>query len=232
MEQMTLRADTGRTRGSRPARRLRREGAVPAVLYGRGMDSLAVAVDQRDLYTVLHTEAGSNVLINLEVGKDKHLTVAREIQRHPVRGEIMHLDFIRISMDEAIEAEVGVDFIGVPLGVREEGGIVETVQATVIITALPGSIPASISIDIDELGVGDSLKVSDLPDIEGVEYVTSGEMTLVSVQLPQIVSLEPDVDEDAELLEGEEGEELTEEEAAAAAEAGAAEEGDGGEEGA
>lgn len=226
MEQVTLRADTGRAGGSRPSRRLRREGNVPAIVYGRGMDPLSVAVDQRELYTVLHTEAGSNVLITLEVGKDKHLTVAREIQRHPVRGEIIHLDFLRISMDEPIDAEVGIDFEGTPVGVREEGGIVETVQATVMIKALPGAVPSSIAIDIAELGVGDSLKVADLPELEGVEYTANPEMTLVTVQLPQVVSLEPEVEEE-ELLEGEELEAAADEEAAEGTPAG---EGEGGEE--
>jgi large subunit ribosomal protein L25 len=226
MEQVTLRADTGRAGGSRPSRRLRREGSVPAIVYGRGMDPLSVAVDQRELYTVLHTEAGSNVLITLEVDKDKHLTVAREIQRHPVRGEIIHLDFLRISMDEPIDAEVGIDFEGTPVGVREEGGIVETVQATVMIKALPGAVPSSIAIDIAELGVGDSLKVADLPELEGVEYTANPEMTLVTVQLPQVVSLEPEVEEE-ELLEGEELEAAADEEAAGGTPAG---EGEGGEE--
>ncbi len=229
MEQVTLRADTGRAGGSRPSRRLRGEGSVPAVVYGRGMDPVSVAVDQRDLYTVLHTEAGANVLITLEVGKDKHLTVAREIQRHPVRGEIIHLDFLRISMDEPIDAEVGIDLEGTPVGVRDDGGIVETVQATVMVKALPAAVPSSIGIDISELGVGDSLKVADLPGLEGVEYTSSPEMTLVTVLLPQIVSLEPEVEE-GELLEGEELEEAADEEAGAEAEAAPAGEGEGGEE--
>lgn len=224
MEQVTLRAETGRTEGTRPSRRLRREGGVPAIVYGRGMDPLSVAVDRHDLYTVLHTEAGSNVLITLEVGKDKHLTVAREIQRHPVRGEIVHLDFIRISMDEPIDAEVGIDFTGTPVGVRDEGGIVETVQTSVMIRALPAAIPSSVSIDIAELGVGDSLKVSDLPELEGIEYTSNPEMTLVTVLLPQVVSLEP---EEAELAEGEELEAGAEEFAETEA---APDEGDGGEE--
>lgn len=229
MEQVTLRADTGRARGSRPSRRLRRESSVPAVVYGRGMDPVSVAVDQRDLYTVLHTEAGANVLITLEVGKDKHLTVAREIQRHPVRGEIIHLDFLRISMDEPIDAEVGIDFEGTPIGVRDDGGIVETVQATVMVKALPAAVPSSIGIDISELGVGDSLKVADLPGLEGVEYTSGADMTLVTVQLPQIVSLEPEVEE-GELLEGEDLEAAADEEAGAEAEAARGDEGEGGEE--
>ena len=97
MEQVTLRAEAGREPGSRSSRRLRRTGRVPAIVYGRGLETTSIDVDRRDLYGVLHTEAGLNALINLEVGKKEYLTVAREVQRHPVRGEITHLDFIQIQ---------------------------------------------------------------------------------------------------------------------------------------
>ena len=125
MEQVSLRAESREAAGSGPARRLRAEGDVPAVLYGRGLDSTPLSVNRRDLYSALHTEAGTNALINLEVGSDKFLTIARELQRHPVRGEIIHLDFINISLDEEITAEVAIEYVGEPAGATE-GGIVET----------------------------------------------------------------------------------------------------------
>ena len=108
MEQVSLRAERRQAAGSGPARRLRDEGDVPAVLYGRGLDSTPLSVSRRELYTALHTEAGTNALINLEIGSEKFLTIARELQRHPVRGEIMHLDFISISLDEEITAKFGL----------------------------------------------------------------------------------------------------------------------------
>ena len=91
MEQVSLSAERREASGSGPARRLREEGGIPAVLYGRGLDSTSLTVTKRDLYSALHTDSGLNALINLEVGSDKYLTVARELQRHPVRGEIVHL---------------------------------------------------------------------------------------------------------------------------------------------
>ena len=151
MEQVTLRGETGRVLGSRSSRRLRRDGRVPAVVYGHGLDALSVAVDRRDLYNALHTEAGLNALINLEVAGEEYLTVAREVQRHPVRGDITHLDFIRISLDENIEAEVPVEFTGIPVGVREQKGIVETGHASVVGSCLPTAIPSHITIDIAEI---------------------------------------------------------------------------------
>ncbi len=220
MEQVSLRAETGRTKGSRPSRRLRREGAVPAVVYGRGLEPVSVAVNRRDLYGALRTEAGLNALINLEVGKDEFLTVAREIQRDPVRGEIVHLDFLQISLDETIQAEVGVEYLGEPAGAAE-GGIVETIRTVVLIEALPTAIPSSITLDISELNIGDSLSVVDLPELEGVLYVDDPESTLVTVTVPAAVVAEE------EEVEGEEGEEIEGEEGDGEGE-GASDEGDEG----
>ena len=127
MQQETLRAAQRTGSGSRPARRMRRDGQIPAVVYGKGLDAQPVAVESRALHGVLHTDAGFNALINVEIeGGIEVLTVAREIQRHPVRGDITHLDFIMVSLDVEIEAEVGIEYTGTPLGVKEEAGFVET----------------------------------------------------------------------------------------------------------
>lgn len=188
MDQVTLRAEPRTDHGTRPSRRARRVGNVPAIVYGRGLDPISVTVGRRELHAALHTEAGSNALINLEVpGSKGLLTVARQIQRHPVRGEIIHLDFINISLDEKIHAEVGIEFHGTPRGVKEESGIIETIRASVGVMALPMEIPAHIPLDISAMGVGDTLKVSDLPVIAGVEYLDEPEADLVTVIIPRVV---------------------------------------------
>ncbi|MCB2224154.1 MAG: 50S ribosomal protein L25 [Actinobacteria bacterium] len=221
MEQITLRAETGRETGSAPSRRLRREGGVPAVVYGRGIDPITIAVDRRELYAALTTEAGLNALINLEVGKEQHLAVAREIQRHPVRGEVTHLDFVKISLDEAIEAEVAIEFIGTPIGVREEGGIVDTVNTSVIVNALPMAIPSSIPAMIEDLNIGDTYTVGMLEAVEGVEIVSDPDMPLATIVIPAALLVEePEAEElEGELAEGEEGEAAEGAEEAADAEA-------------
>jgi large subunit ribosomal protein L25 len=211
MEQVNLRGVTGRVHGSRESRRLRREGVVPAIVYGHGLAPLSVSVDRRQLYAALHTEAGLNALINLQVNGDEYLTVAREVQRHPVRGDIIHLDFIRISLDEAIEAEVPVEFVGIPVGVREGKGIVETPAASVIVSALPTAIPSHITIDITDLKVGDTARVSDLPEIPGVTYVSEPDHLLVMVAMPAAAVVEAAAEAAAEgeeaVVEAAEGEE-------------------------
>ena len=204
MSDTNLNASIRTSRGSAESRRMRRAGTVPAVVYGRESEAQAVAVNARELYAILHTEAGLNAVITLDVDGTEITTLAREVQRHPLRGDVTHLDFIRISLTETVAAEVSVDFEGEPVGVRDDGGIVETIQATVNLEALPTAIPSSISLDISELTIGDVLRVSDLPAIEGVQYTDDPEASLVTISVPAAVISE-EVEE--ELLEGEEGEE-------------------------
>ena len=140
-----------------------------------------------------HRRAGSNALINLEVaGNSKpFLTVAREVQRHPVRGDISHLDFISITLDEEIHAEVAIEYTGLPIGVKRDAGIVETIRTSVNIQALPLDIPGHITLDISELEVGSSLRVADLPAIKGVTYLDEPETNLVAVIIPRVIVEEP-----------------------------------------
>lgn len=214
MQQETLRAQTRVASGTRPARRLRRENRVPAVVYGRGLETTSISIDSRELYAALHTEAGFNALIDLEVeGREAVLSVAREVQRDPVRRDITHLDFIKVSLDVEIEAEVTLEYLGTPIGVREEAGFVETIAATVMIQALPTAIPTVIQLNIDDLDIGDTLKASDLPEIEGVTYLVDADQPLVTVLLPAAVIAEEEEEEalEGELEEGEEGEETGDE---------------------
>lgn len=206
--EVTLRAQTGRSQGSRPSRRLRLTGRVPAVVYGKDTESQAIAVDRRELYGVLHTEAGLNALINLEIeGGSNQLTMAKVVERHPVRGEIIHVDFITISLTETTRVEVLLELQGDPIGVRE-GGIIETINNSVVVEALPTEIPTSIIIDVSGMDVGDTLRVADLPVIEGVEYVDDVDQPLITVVLPAAeVAAEEELEEGAELEEGEEVEE-------------------------
>ncbi len=204
MQQETLRALKRTVSGSRPARRMRREGQIPAVVYGVGIETEEIAVDRRELHGALHTDAGLNALINVQIdGGNEILAVAREVQRDPVRGDIMHLDFIKVSLDVAIDAEVGLEFTGTPRGVKEEGGFIEMIENAVMLSALPTAIPTSIEVDISELGIGDTLKVEDLPVLEGVTYITEADRPLVTVLLPSVAEEEAPED----LVEGEAGEE-------------------------
>jgi large subunit ribosomal protein L25 len=211
--EVTLRAEAGREPGSRSSRRLRRQGMVPAVIYGKDLEPVSVAVDAHDLYVALHTQAGVNALINLETeGGEPHLTMAREVQRHPVRGEITHVDFVTISLTEKTQVEVAIELTGESAGVRE-GGIIETIRNSINVSALPTDIPQSIVVDISELAIGDTLRISDLPAIEGVEYLGDADDPVVTVVTPAAAEVEEEIEEEGaeELEEGEAAEEETEE---------------------
>jgi large subunit ribosomal protein L25 len=190
MQQETLHATKRVTSGSRPSKRLRRDGRVPGVVYGSTIEPQPVHVSARDLYAVLHTDAGLNAIIELDVEGSTVLTVAREVQRHPARGEIEHLDFIEVRMDTEIDAEVGIDYLGIPIGVRDEGGMVETIENSITISALPNAIPSSIEVDIEHLAMGDTLKVSDLPVIDGVTYAADEDAPLLIVTAPAALLVE------------------------------------------
>jgi large subunit ribosomal protein L25 len=206
MQQETLRATKRTTQGTRASKRLRRDGRIPAVVYGTDVaEPHAIHVAQRELQAVLRTEAGLNALIEVDVEGEQILTVAREIQRDPVRGEIAHLDFIQVSLDTEIEADVHVEYVGTPIGVLEEEGIAETLNSSVTITALPNAIPTSIEVDISHLGLHDTLTLADLPVIDGVTYTADEDYPLLTVVTPaaEIVE-EVELEEDEELEEGEE----------------------------
>ncbi len=206
MDQVTLATQNRELAGTRPARRMRRAGRIPAVVYGRGLDPVSVSVDKLALYSALRSEAGFNTLFNLEVDSGTVLAVAREVQRHPVRNEITHLDFIKVSLDVEIEAEVHLEFLGSPLVVVQEGAVLDTIETSVMVRALPTNIPTSIALDVSDLVIGDTLDVSDLPEIEGVTYTADPEHTLVTVLAPRLEEPEPEPEEGEE-GEGEEAEE-------------------------
>ena len=200
MSEVILRAETGRATGTRPSRRLRRQGMVPATLYGHGAEVVSIAVDARELRNVLATDAGINAVIRLGLGEEVHTSLARQLQRHPTRGDIIHLDFVRIALTDRVDAVVLIELTGDPIGVLADGGIIETVSNTVNVHTLVTSIPESIQVDISGLRVGDSVRVSDLPAFDGLEYLDDPDQPIVIISLPAaaLVEAEELSEEDSE----------------------------------
>lgn len=201
-----LKATLRESIGSGESRRLRNEGFLPAVIYGLGMDPVSIAVNAREFTNALKSDAGSNVILNLEVGKSKYTTLAREIQRHPYKNEFLHIDLIQIDLTQKVEANVQVNFLGTPIGVKDEGGLVQTINSTITVSTLPSTIPASLDLDISELNVGENATVLDVKLPEGVELATEDdESILVTITLPR-AAIEEEIDGlEGEGLEGEEG---------------------------
>ncbi len=224
MAEQTLRAEKRDGSGKGVARKLRAAGGVPGVLYGGGMDALPLAVDSKDLYHVLHTGAGANVLVDLQVDGKKHLVLAREVQRDHIRGRFIHVDFLAIRRDERITIDVPIRVIGEAPGVKT-GGVVEHHLWDLHLECLPGDVPEAIEADVSSLELGDGLKVGDIPPPAGVTILTSLDELILSVVTPQVLRLEEEVPVEGAEVAAEEG--APEEGGAAPAESAPAPEGGG-----
>jgi large subunit ribosomal protein L25 len=197
-----LKAEERTDGGKGVARKLRASGRVPGVVYGLG-DAVAIDVDARELYHLLHTDAGMNVLVGLKVGKEEWLAMPRDVQRDNIRDVLMHVDFLRIARDETITVEVPVHIIGDSRGVRE-GGVVEHHLWNVHVECLPQDVPTSIDADVSPLAIGESLKVSDLAVPEGCTVLSPQDEVVVSVVTPQVLRVEEEVPAvEVEVVEGE-----------------------------
>jgi large subunit ribosomal protein L25 len=202
MSEATLTADPRTDLGSRPAGRYRREGLVPAVVYGLGSDPLSVTVNARELQRILGGASGANTLITLRVDGGDQLTLARQIHRHPVKGTLMHVDFVRVRADQTISAEVPIHLEGEAEGAKR-GGMLEQALFAITIEALPGAIPQSIEHDISGLELGDQVFVRDLAIPAGVTLMTDGDEIVVQITQPR--GMEEAAGEGAEAAEGEAG---------------------------
>ncbi len=180
MAEITLKATTGRETGTGPAKRLRAEGKIPAVVYGLGADPVAVSVDWRPLREALITEAGLNALIDLDIDGEVALTIVKELQRHPIRRNVLHVDFLRVSADAEISVEVPIVLTGEAKAVASDNGVVDQMLNALLINAKPADIPTEIAIDISDLQVGDAVRVSDLPLPAGVTTDVDGDDPVVT----------------------------------------------------
>ncbi len=203
MEHLTLEAAPRRRVGKGKLKRLRSEGRVPAVIYGRGKDSEALLVDGKNLHQIL-AMGGTNVLVDLRIGdgkdeKAKQETVMlKDIQRDILfMDRIVHVDFIRISMTERIEVSVPLNFTGEPAGVQE-GGIVQQVLREILVRCLPAAIPETVDVDLSPLGIGDSITVGEVALDEQVELITSPDETVALVTVPEMLEEEEEAEKEPE----------------------------------
>jgi large subunit ribosomal protein L25 len=190
MPEITLAAEAGRPIGTSSTRRLRAEGKIPGVVYGHGTDPVPVAVVARDFRIAMSGDAGLNTLLSLELEGNNLLTLARDIQRHPVKNVVTHIDFLIVRRDEVIAAEVTINLIGEAIEVQHGDGVVDQQLFTLAIKAKPADIPPSVDIDISELIIGGSLHVSDITVPKGVEIETDLDATVVAGQPPRVQTAE------------------------------------------
>jgi len=184
MSEIVLSAETTRTTGTRSSRRLRREGRVPAVVYGLSRDPVSIDVDWPDLRRALTTDAGVNAVIHLEFGGEKQMSIVKVIQRHPVRRDVTHVDFLRIDPKKDVTVDVPVVMVGEAKEVTDADGMVDQNVFSLTVNAAPDSIPNELEIDISDLAIGDSKRVADITlpagvttDVDPEETVAVGMIT-------------------------------------------------------
>ncbi len=186
MKTIELTVEKRSTNGKNEARRERASGRIPAVVYGAGKPNVPVSVDRKALSDVFREGAGENTIFLLKLGgsdQSRHAMI-KEMQRDPVTRRPLHIDFVRVLMDVKITVKVPIEVLGVAKGVKTEGGILDTVTREVEIECLPGSIPASLAVDVTELAIGDALRVAQIPSPEGVRIVDNPEKIVVHVVHP------------------------------------------------
>lgn len=176
-------AETGRATGSANSRRLRREDAIPAVVYGHGMEPLAITVTRRDLRLALSGPAGVNTVLDLQVDGKTYPAIVKELQRHPVRRTVQHVDFQQVNLNETITVAVPVRLEGEAKEVLSNGGLVDPAVDTIEVQTTPRNIPAEIVVDVSNMTMDTVITLGDLTLPEGVTAVADADLPVVTVLL-------------------------------------------------
>jgi large subunit ribosomal protein L25 len=200
-DDIVLVAETGRATGSPASRRLRATGKIPGVLYGRGAEPATISVDWRDLRSALTTDKGLNALLTLKIGSKRTKAIVKEMQRHPVRRDVLHIDFLAVDVDKPITTDVPLVLEGEPEKVIRDDGVVEQILNVLIVTAKPDAIPGHIAVDVADLEIGQHITVGDLRLPEDVITEADPDETVVTAKLTSLALAEEEEEE------GEEGEE-------------------------
>ncbi len=207
MEEILLSANTTREIGSSSSRRVRKDGIIPGVLYGLNEETVALSVDWPDLRRALTTDSGINAIIQLEIDGKKQMTIVKDIQRHPVRRDVLHVDFLRIDPNENVTVDIPLVMVGEAREVSAADGMVDQNMFSLTVSAPPDRIPTEIEVDISSLTVGDSVSVGDLNLPEGV--TTEGDpeepIAVGMITRSTLESIAADEAAELEALEGEEG---------------------------
>tara|TARA_B100000073_G_scaffold319495_1_gene298452 strand:+ start:1039 stop:1707 length:669 start_codon:yes stop_codon:yes gene_type:complete len=203
MADLVLNTEEKTTIGSRSSRRLRRDGKVPGVLYGLGQDPEIFSVDYGDLRGALTTDAGLNALIQLSINGTNQLSILKSLQRHPVKDEVIHVDFVRVDPNQELAVEVPIVLEGVAKKVTDQNGMVDQTMFSLSVLSLPDSIPNELTADVSELEINDAIRVSDVVLPEGVRTEVDPEEA-IAVGTVTRSTMESMAAEEASEVEGDE----------------------------
>ena len=200
------------SRGSAESRRLRRQGLIPGVLYGRGKTPHAICIPERELRRVLTGSSGLHAILDvvLEGQKTTHASILKDFQQDAITGRIAHVDLQEVRLDQPIQAQVVIELVGESAGTKE-GGVLSQVSREVNVEALPMEVPERIEVDVSEMHIGDTLRLADIAKQDGVTFLDDPEETVLAtvtmptrVEEPEEAVEEEELEEGAELAEGEE----------------------------
>jgi len=170
------------SRGKNEARRTRRSGLIPAVVYGAFKDAVSVSINPKDITKIIHSKTGHNSIFDLDVaGIEKTPVMVADEQYDPIKSTLLHIDLRRIDLTRKLRVSVPVHTVGEPKGVKQQGGVLDVVTRQIEIECVPDDIPNQFDIDVTELMIGNSIRVSDLPVKEGVRVLTHGEAVIAHV---------------------------------------------------
>jgi len=208
MSETVLTAEVGRRAGSSDSRRLRTDGKIPAVVYGHGMDPLSVSVDRRELRQALSGAAGMNTILDLTVDGTVYPSLIKDIQRHPVKRSVQHIDFIQVNLNEEIVVSIPIRLEGEAKDVSANSGLVDLTMQELEVRTTPRNIPDGVTIDITEMTMDSVIRVEDLPLPSGVTAEADPDapvVTVLTMRTPVLDAEEEAAAEAAAAAEGEDG---------------------------
>ena len=188
MERMIVDAEKRAAFGKGANRKLRAKGLIPAVVYGHKKDAVPVAVDPKVLIRILRSDAGANTIFDLRVqGSDETENVmVKDYQLEPVEHALLHADLIRVAMDHALTLSVQLELVGTPVGVKQEGGMLDFVSRAIEVSCLPSDIPEKIKVDVSHLGIGDLIRAGELQIPERVTLMSDPGLVIAHVEAPKV----------------------------------------------
>jgi large subunit ribosomal protein L25 len=224
MKTINLKARKRLEASKKNVHKLRKQGEIPGVLYGHGKDPIHLAIPEHEFWIILHNATSEHLIIDLDVegeNMDEHITLVRDVQHHPVTGDLLHVDFQRISMDEQIKVGVPVILTGMAKGVKEFGGILDQGVREVMVATTAASVPEHLEIDVSHLMINDTIHVSDLVSLyPEIEFLDEGHINLAHVSPPKKLEVAAELEEGEEAAEGAEEGEVEEAEGEGASESG------------
>ena len=185
MPEIVVAAENRTETGKNVNRRLRTRGLIPGVLYGSKKEAVPLAVSPKEITTILRSKTGENTLFDLEIGGSRRKVILKEFQVEPIKGSLLHADFYEVALDKPIEVSVHIEVIGVPTGVKVEGGLLDHVTREVEVSCLPADIPEKITVDVSELAMGKAIRVADLKVPDKVTMLSEPDLVVVHVVAPR-----------------------------------------------